>query len=56
MEARIQTRTKLINSYSQAHIAMLSMIEEKYFSQASQYKHWLKAMNEELDQIKKYQT
>lgn len=45
-----------MNILSQTHIVMLSMIEPKYFHSESQYEHWIKAMNEELDQIEKNQT
>jgi hypothetical protein len=36
--------------------ALLSLIEPKTFSNASKYEEWIKAMNEELDQIEKNQT
>ena len=55
-EAGLQTRRKLIDTSSSANFAMLSMSERQNFMQASQDDHWIKAMNEELDQIEKNKT
>jgi hypothetical protein len=35
---------------------MISTIEPKSFAEASKSEDWIKAMNEELDQIEKSQT
>ena len=35
---------------------MISLVEPKSFSETNNNKNWIKAMNEELDQIKKNQT
>jgi hypothetical protein len=51
--AGVETRRKLTFDSEQA---MLSMIEPKSFKEASKSKNWIKAMNEELDQIEKNQT
>ena len=40
-------------SSQQAHIAFLATFEPSSFEEASQNEHWVAAMNEELDQIKK---
>jgi hypothetical protein len=55
-EASVQTRRKLIDTSSSANFALLSMSEPQNFMQASQDDHWVKAMNEELDQIEKNKT
>jgi hypothetical protein len=55
-EAGVQTRRKLIDTSSSANFALLSMSEPQNFVQASQDDHWVKAMNEELDQIEKNKT
>jgi FtsZ-interacting cell division protein YlmF len=52
----VQTRRKLIKTTEQYHIALISMLEPKNFNEASTYDHWVKAMNEELDQIEKNNT
>ena len=49
----MQTRRKLIKASEQSQIAFLSMMEPKNFEEASEDKDWVKAMNEELDQIQK---
>jgi hypothetical protein len=41
----------LINDSEQSHVAFLSMTEPKNFDEASQHDDWIRAMNEELDQI-----
>jgi hypothetical protein len=52
----VQTRRKLIKDSEQSHVAFLSMTEPKNFEEASQDDNWIRAMNEELDQIEKNNT
>jgi hypothetical protein len=52
----VQTRRKLIKDTEQSHVAFLSMIEPTNFEEASQEEDWIRAMNEELDQIEKNNT
>jgi hypothetical protein len=52
----VQTRRKLIKDTKQSHVAFLSMIEPTNFEEASQEEDWIRAMNEELDQIEKNNT
>ena len=52
----MQTRRKLTEQTEEVYIAMLSQIEPKKFEEASKDKYWVKAMNEELDQIEKNNT
>jgi hypothetical protein len=52
----VQTRRKLIKTTEQSHIALISMLEPKNFNESSTDDHWVKAMNEELDQIEKNNT
>jgi hypothetical protein len=52
----VQTKRKIIKTIEQSHIALISMLEPKNFIEASKYDHWVKAMNEELDQIEKNNT
>jgi transposase InsO family protein len=49
----VETRRRLTYESEQA---MLSLIEPKTFAEASKDEDWIKAMNEELDQIEKNQT
>ena len=42
----VQTRRKLVGSSSCANIPLLSQIEPKNLSQASEDKFWVRAMNE----------
>jgi hypothetical protein len=42
----VQTRRKLIDTYSSANFASFSMSEPQNFVQASQDDHWVKSMNE----------
>jgi hypothetical protein len=49
----VETRKKLTFDSEQA---MLSLIEPKSFKEANKSKDWIKAMDGELDQIKKNQT
>jgi hypothetical protein len=46
----------LIKDSEQSHVAFLSMNEPKFFDEASQHDDWIRAMNEELDQIEKKNT
>jgi hypothetical protein len=55
-EAHVKTRRKLIDTTSSAIFVLLSMSETQNFVQASQDDHWVKAMNEEIDQIEKNKT
>jgi hypothetical protein len=52
----VQTRRKLIKDSEQSHVASLSMSEPKKIVEASQHDYWIRAMNEELDQIEKNNT
>ena len=52
----MQIRRKLIKDSKQSQIAFLSMMEPKNFEEASDDEYWVKAMNEELDQIEKNNT
>jgi hypothetical protein len=52
----VQTRRKLIKDSEQSHVAFLSMTEPKIFEEASQDDDWIRAMNEEFDQIEKNNT
>jgi hypothetical protein len=51
-DAGVETRRK-IRSPEQTHLALLSTIEPNYFEEANKDEFWNKAMDEELDQIKK---
>jgi hypothetical protein len=46
----------LIKDSEQSHVAFLSMTEPKIFEEASQDDDWIRAMNEEIDQIEKNNT
>ena len=48
----VSTRRKLLFNEQ----ALLSVLERKNFTEASKNDEWIKAMNEELDQIKKNET
>jgi FtsZ-interacting cell division protein YlmF len=52
----VQTRRNLIKNTEQSHIAFISMLEPKNFNEASKDEHWVKAMNDKLDQIEKNNT
>ena len=52
----VQTRRKLIKDTEQSHVAFISMTEPTNFEEASQEDNWIRAMNEELDQIEKNNT
>jgi hypothetical protein len=46
----------LIKDLEQSHVAFLSMTEPKKNYEANQHDDWIRAMNEELDQIEKNNT
>jgi hypothetical protein len=46
----------LIKDLEQYHVALLSMNEPKNFEESNQHDDWIRAMNEELDQIEKNNT
>jgi hypothetical protein len=52
----VQTRRRIIKDTEQSHIAFISMVEPKNFNEANEDDHWVKAMNDELDQIEKNNT
>ena len=52
----VQTRRKLIKASEQSQVAFLSMFEPKNLEEASEDEDWIRAMNEELDQIEKNNT
>ena len=53
-ETGVQTRRNLVGTSS--HLALLSTIEPQNVNQSSKDKCWVKAMDEELDQIEKNDT
>jgi hypothetical protein len=52
----VQTRRKIIKNTEQSHIDFISMMEPNNFNESSKDDHWVKAMNDELDQIEKNNT
>jgi hypothetical protein len=52
----VQTRSKLIKTTEKSHIDFISILEPKNFNEANKDDHWVKAMNDELDQIEKNNT
>jgi hypothetical protein len=56
MNKGVQTRRKLIKDTKQSQIDFLSMIEPNFFDEANNHDDWIRAMNEELDQIEKNNT
>ena len=54
-DARAKTRRR-IHSLEQTHLELLSTIEPNCFEEANKDEFWNKAINEELDQIKKNDT
>jgi hypothetical protein len=56
MNKGVQTRRKLIKDSKQYQIVFLSMIEPKNFDKANKHDDWIRAMNEELDQIETNNT
>jgi hypothetical protein len=55
MDTRVETQRKL-HSPEQRHLALLSTVEPNSFEEANTDEHWIKAMEEELDQIEKNET
>ena len=49
----VHTRRKFIKASEQSQIAFLLMIEPKNCEEDNEYEDWIRAMNEELDQIEK---
>jgi hypothetical protein len=56
MNKGVQTKRQLIKDSEQSHISFLSMIEPKNFDEVNKHDDWIRAMNEELDQIEKNDT
>jgi hypothetical protein len=54
-DVRVETRRR-IRSPKQQHLALLSTIEPSNFEEVSKDEHWIKDMDEELDQIEKNDT
>jgi hypothetical protein len=54
--AKTQTRRKLENSSEQMNLSLLSKVEPKCFAESRNDPHWVKAMEEELNQIEKNET
>jgi hypothetical protein len=54
-DAGVETRRRII-SPEQQHLALLSTVEPSSFEEANKDEHWIKAMDEELDQIEKNDT
>jgi hypothetical protein len=54
-DAGVETRRRIC-SPEQQHLALLSTIEPSSFEEANKDEHWIKAMDEELDQIEKNDT
>jgi hypothetical protein len=54
-DAGVETRRR-IRSQKQQHLALLSTIETNNFEEANKDKYWVKATDEELDQIEKNDT
>jgi hypothetical protein len=52
----VQTRRRLASAPEHANFSFLSKIEPKNFTEASEDKHWIDAMEEELNQIEKNET
>jgi hypothetical protein len=46
----------LIKDSEQSHVVFLSMTEPKFFYEANQHDDWIRAMNEDHDQIEKNNT
>lgn len=57
MDAGIRTRRSWkMRMPKKGHLAFLSIVEPKKFEEANHDKHWIKAMEEELDQIENNKT
>jgi hypothetical protein len=54
-EARVESRRRICSS-KQQHLALLSTIEPSSFEEANKDKYWVKAMDEDLDQIERNDT
>jgi hypothetical protein len=55
--ARIETRRfKQACTPEQRHLSLLFIIEQSIFEEANNDEHWIKAMEEELNQIEKNET
>jgi hypothetical protein len=52
----VQTRRRLARALEHANFSLLSKIEPKTFSETNEDKHWIDAMEEELNQIEKNET
>jgi hypothetical protein len=52
----VQTRRRLASAPEYANFSLLSKIEPKNFTEANEDKHWIDAMEEELNQIEKNET
>jgi hypothetical protein len=52
----VQTRRRLASAPKYGNFSLLSKIEPNNFTEASKEKHWIDAMEEELNQIKKNET
>ena len=55
-DVEIGTRRRQSGRNEQVHFSLLSTIEPGTFAEASTDEHWVKAMEEELDQIEKNET
>jgi hypothetical protein len=55
-EKGVQTGRKIIKNTEQSHLDFISMLEPKNFNEARKDDHWVKEMNDELDQIEKSNT
>ena len=55
-DAGIRTRRRQSRRNEQVHFSLLSTIEPGTFAQANTDEHWVKAMEDELDQIEKNET
>ena len=55
MDTRVETQRKL-RSQEQRHIALFPTVEPNIFEETNIYEHWIKAMEEEPDQIEKNET
>ena len=55
-DVRIGTRRRQFGRNEQVHFSLLSTIEPRTFAEASTDEHWVKVMEEELDQIEKNET
>ena len=52
----VQTRRRLASALEYENFSLLSKIEPTNFIKSSEYKHWIDAMEEELNQIEKNET